>query len=103
MHSARFFERNISGHNFHRQRRSLGSNKFKLWTSRDLLTDILTLAKVCVKTYGYRLLSLFVVEASLVPAFHVLFAEIYVHLPDDDEASCSSWPSLQYIHQPDFH
>ena len=62
--------------------------------------DIFTLAKVFVKTYG---LSLFAVEASLVPAFQVIFAEIYVHLPDNDEASCSSWPSLQYIHQPDFH
>ena len=37
----------------------------------DLLTDILT-----VKTYCMEVLSLFAVEGSLVPAFHVIFAEI---------------------------
>ena len=46
---------------------------------------------------------MFAVEANLTPAFHVIFAEIYIHFPDNDEASCSSWPSLQYIHQPDFN
>ena len=49
------------------------------------------------------ILSLFAVEESLVPAFHVIFAEIYVHLPENHEVSFLSWPSLQYIHQPDFH
>ena len=38
---------------------------------RDLLTDILIL-----KIYCMDILSLFAVEGSLVPAFHVIFAEI---------------------------
>ena len=52
------------------------SGKYKvLGLNRDLLTDILT-----VKTYCMDLLSLFAVEGSLVPAFHVIFAEIFIFL-----------------------
>ena len=52
------------------------SGKYKvLGLNRDLLTDILT-----VKTYCMDLLSLFAIEGSLVPAFHVIFAEIFIFL-----------------------
>ena len=37
----------------------------------------------------------FSVEGSLVLAFNVIFAGIYVHLPDN-EGSCSFRPSLQH-------
>ena len=65
------------------------SGKYKvLGLNRDLLTDILT-----VKTYCMDMLSLFAVEGSLVPAFHVIFAEIFIFLILS-QVSCSSWPSL---------
>ena len=40
-------------------------------------------------------LSLFLVEGSLVLAFNVIFAEIYAHLLNN-EGSCSFRPSLQH-------
>ena len=42
------------------------------------------------------MLSLFSVEGSLVLASHVIFAEIYVHFPNDEESCSSSRPSLQH-------
>ena len=68
-----------------------------LWTSRELITDILTFLECLPIPMGK--LSLFSVEGSLVRglvlAFHVIFAEIYVHLLDI-EVSCSSPPGLQH-------
>ena len=46
-------------------------------------------------------LLLFSVEGSLVLTSNVVFAEIYVHLPNN-EGSCSFRPSLN-IHQPELH
>ena len=52
------------------------SGKYKvLGLNRNLLIDILI-----VKTYCMDMLSLFAVEGSLVPAFHVIFAEIFIFL-----------------------
>ena len=59
-----------------------------LWTFRELLTVILTLPRVIIKTYGCT-----VVEGSLVLASSVIFAGIYVHL-HNNEGSCSFRPSL---------
>ena len=63
--------------------------------NRDLLTDILT-----VKTYCMDLLSLFAVEGSLVPDFHVIFAEIFIFLILSQV--CVHLGLVCNIHQPDF-
>ena len=42
---------------------------------RDLLTDILTVKTYCMDMFQ-DILPLFAVEGSLMPAFHVIFAEI---------------------------
>ena len=47
-------------------------------------------------------LLLFSVEGSLVLASNVVFAGIYVHLPNN-KGSCSFRPSLQHSHQPELH
>ena len=72
------------GHIFHRL--------VGLGTSRDFLTDVLTLAKVFVKTYGHMQLREVLYQLSML-YLHPEICFIFLILK---EVSCSSWPSLQY-------
>ena len=54
-----------------------------LWTSRELLTVILILPGALSRVVN--IMSLFSVEGHLLLASNVIFAEIYVHFPDNKD------------------